>query len=277
MPNKAQFVELLAERLDGDKKKAQAALDAVIDTVYHAVSRGERVVLTGFGVFEKRERAARTARNPATGATVKVKKTSVPAFRAGAEFKAITSGAKKLAKAPAKTCGSCRQEGRRPRRRAAEGSGQEGCRPRPLRPGRRRRRRLRPRRPRAGRHPLHAAKKAAAKKAPAKKAAAKKTTARKTAAEADPLDRIQHRDEGRPQRRPSSSRSGCVVVVGGDDLAVDHRHTHQAPLRVSAWCDAVPELVDQRRDRLALAAHHGDSPGLASASSRPAVPAGPSS
>ncbi|MCW2496278.1 HU family DNA-binding protein [Jatrophihabitans sp.] len=102
MPNKAQFVEALAERLDGDKKRAAAALDAVIDTVYAAVAKGERVALTGFGVFEKRERAARTARNPATGATVKVKKTSVPAFRAGAEFKAITSGARKLAKAPAK-------------------------------------------------------------------------------------------------------------------------------------------------------------------------------
>jgi len=102
LPNKAQFVELLTERLDGDKKKAQAALDAVIDTIYHAVAKGERVVLTGFGIFEKRDRAARTARNPATGASVKVKKTTVPAFRAGAEFKAITSGAKKLAKAPAK-------------------------------------------------------------------------------------------------------------------------------------------------------------------------------
>jgi DNA-binding protein HU-beta len=102
VPNKAQFVDMLAERLDGDKKKAQAALDAVIDTVYACVSKGERVVLTGFGVFEKRDRAARTARNPATGATVKVKKTSVPAFRAGAEFKAITSGAKKIAKAPLK-------------------------------------------------------------------------------------------------------------------------------------------------------------------------------
>ena len=63
-----------------------------------AQEQGATVVLTGFGVFEKRERAARTARNPATGATVKVKKTSVPAFKAGAEFKAITSGAKKLAK-----------------------------------------------------------------------------------------------------------------------------------------------------------------------------------
>jgi DNA-binding protein HU-beta len=74
----------------------------VIDTVYALVSKGERVALTGFGIFEKRERAARMARNPATGAKVRVKKTSVPAFRAGAEFKAITSGARKLAKAPAK-------------------------------------------------------------------------------------------------------------------------------------------------------------------------------
>jgi DNA-binding protein HU-beta len=102
VPNKAQFVEALAERLDGDKKRAAAALDAVIATVYASVAKGEKVALTGFGVFEKRERAARLARNPATGASVRVKKTSVPAFRAGAEFKAITSGAKKLAKAPAK-------------------------------------------------------------------------------------------------------------------------------------------------------------------------------
>jgi DNA-binding protein HU-beta len=102
VPNKAQFIQLLAERLDGDKKRAAQALDAVIDTVYANVAKGERVALTGFGVFEKRERAARMARNPATGAAVRVKKTAVPAFRAGAEFKAITSGARKVAKAPAK-------------------------------------------------------------------------------------------------------------------------------------------------------------------------------
>jgi DNA-binding protein HU-beta len=103
VPNKAQFIQLLAERLDGDKKRAAQALDAVIDTVYANVAKGERVALTGFGVFEKRERAARMARNPATGAAVRVKKTAVPAFRAGAEFKAITSGARKVAKAPAKS------------------------------------------------------------------------------------------------------------------------------------------------------------------------------
>ena len=102
MPNKAQFIELVANRLDGDKKRAQQSVDAFIDEVQTLVARGERVALTGFGIFEKRVRAARIARNPATGAQVRVKKTAVPAFRAGAEFKAVTSGAKKLPKAPAK-------------------------------------------------------------------------------------------------------------------------------------------------------------------------------
>ena len=119
MPNKAQFIEMLAERFDGDKKRAAAALEAVIDTVYAAVAKGERVALTGFGIFEKRERAARMARNPATGAAVRVKKTAVPAFRAGAEFKAITSGARKLAKAPAKKAAAVAKKAAAPARKAA--------------------------------------------------------------------------------------------------------------------------------------------------------------
>jgi DNA-binding protein HU-beta len=147
VPNKAQFVEALAERLDGDKKRAAAALDAVIDTVYAAVAKGERVALTGFGVFEKRERAARTARNPATGAAVKVKKTSVPAFRAGAEFKAITSGARKVAAGPAKKAAAAAKA---PAKKAAAAVKKAP------------------------------AKKAPAKKAPAKKAAAKKAPAKKS-------------------------------------------------------------------------------------------------
>ncbi len=101
--NKAEFVEAVAARLEGDRKAAAAAVESVLQTIYTSVAKGERVAITGFGVFERRARAARTARNPATGATVKVKKTNVPAFRAGAEFKAIASGAKKVAKvAPAK-------------------------------------------------------------------------------------------------------------------------------------------------------------------------------
>ena len=101
--NKAQFIEALAGRLASDKKSAAKYLDAVLDEIYTVVVKGEKLALTGFGSFEKRDRAARIARNPATGASVRVKKTSVPAFRAGAEFKAIISGAKKLPKvAPAK-------------------------------------------------------------------------------------------------------------------------------------------------------------------------------
>jgi DNA-binding protein HU-beta len=102
VPNKAQFIDLLAERMGADKKTATAALDAVLDTIYAEVSKGRPVRLTGFGIFEKRDRAARMARNPATGASVRVKKTAVPAFKAGAEFKAVTSGARKVAKVPAK-------------------------------------------------------------------------------------------------------------------------------------------------------------------------------
>jgi DNA-binding protein HU-beta len=102
VPNKAQFVEALARRLDTDKKNAGKSLDAVLDEIQASVARGERVTLTGFGVFERRERGARMARNPATGAAVRVKKTHVPAFRAGAEFKAFASGARKVAKVPAK-------------------------------------------------------------------------------------------------------------------------------------------------------------------------------
>jgi DNA-binding protein HU-beta len=99
--NKAQLVEAVAERVGEDKRRAQATVEAFLDTVYRTVQKGERVAITGFGVFEKRDRAARTARNPATGAKGKVKKTSVPAFRAGQEFKNVVSGAKKLPKVTA--------------------------------------------------------------------------------------------------------------------------------------------------------------------------------
>lgn len=100
--NKSELIEAIAARLDGDRKAAATAVDGVLDEITRAVVRGERVALTGFGTFEKRVRAARTARNPATGAAIKLKKTSVPAFKAGATLKSFVSGATKLAKpAPA--------------------------------------------------------------------------------------------------------------------------------------------------------------------------------
>ncbi len=88
--NKAELIEALAARL-GDKKAASTALDAVLSEVQSAVAKGDRVAITGFGVFEKRVRAARTARNPRTGEAVKVKKTSVPTFRPGASFKEVVA------------------------------------------------------------------------------------------------------------------------------------------------------------------------------------------
>ena len=94
--NKAELVNTLAGRLGGNKKAAGEALNAVIDTVYRAVAKGEKVTITGFGSFEKVQRAARTGRNPATGQTIKVKKSVAPKFRPGQEFKNVVSGSKKL-------------------------------------------------------------------------------------------------------------------------------------------------------------------------------------
>jgi DNA-binding protein HU-beta len=103
--NKAELVKAVEDRLQTDRKTASAAVDTVIDIVVRSVAKGEKVAITGFGVFEKRRRNARTARNPATGAAVKVKATSVPAFRAGAAFKEVVSGAKKLDRVTKTTAG----------------------------------------------------------------------------------------------------------------------------------------------------------------------------
>src|SRR5262252_8380585 len=78
----------------GDRKSATAALDAVLSEIQNAVTMGDKVSIAGFGVFEKRDRAARTARNPRTGEAVKVRKTSVPAFRPGQTFKELVAAGK---------------------------------------------------------------------------------------------------------------------------------------------------------------------------------------
>ncbi|MFI1963639.1 HU family DNA-binding protein [Streptomyces pathocidini] len=140
--NKAQLVEAIADKLGG-RQNAADAVDAVLDAIVRAVVTGDRVSVTGFGSFEKVDRPARYARNPQTGERVRVKKTSVPRFRAGQGFKDLVSGSKKLPRG-----------GEVAVKKAPKGSLQVGT----------------------------AAKKAAAKKATAKKAAAKKTTAKKTTA-----------------------------------------------------------------------------------------------
>lgn len=92
--NKRDLIDAISGRM-GDRKTATEAVNAVLDTIQTAVAKGDKVAITGFGVFEKSDRPARMARNPATGAAIKVPKSSVPKFRAGADFKAIVNGAKK--------------------------------------------------------------------------------------------------------------------------------------------------------------------------------------
>ncbi|MBD0739518.1 HU family DNA-binding protein [Streptomyces sp. CBMA29] len=95
--NKAQLVEAIADKVGG-RQAAADAVDAVLDAIVRATVSGDRVSVTGFGSFEKVERPARYARNPQTGERVRVKKTSVPRFRAGQGFKDLVSGTKKLPK-----------------------------------------------------------------------------------------------------------------------------------------------------------------------------------
>ena len=95
--NKRDLIDAISERM-GDKKSASEAVNAVLETIQSAVAAGDKVAITGFGVFEKSERPARTARNPATGATINVPATSVPKFRAGADFKALVNAGKAGAK-----------------------------------------------------------------------------------------------------------------------------------------------------------------------------------
>jgi DNA-binding protein HU-beta len=85
--NKSQLIEGAADKADLSKSDVAATLDALLETIQEAVERGDKVLLTGFGTFERRERAARTGRNPQTGAEIKVPASKAPAFKPGKAFK----------------------------------------------------------------------------------------------------------------------------------------------------------------------------------------------
>ena len=99
--NKSELIDALAAQLQGSKKDATTAVDSVLDHITRSVVAGEKVALAGFGTFQRVARKARTARNPLTGAAVKVKATSVIKFKPAVQLKEVVSGARKLA-APAK-------------------------------------------------------------------------------------------------------------------------------------------------------------------------------
>jgi DNA-binding protein HU-beta len=100
--NKAEFIEVLATHFDGNKAEAARALNAVTQTITYQTASGEKVTITGFGVFEKVPRSARMVRNPRTGERKRAKATAIPRFRAGTDLKAYVSGAKKVPRATKK-------------------------------------------------------------------------------------------------------------------------------------------------------------------------------
>ncbi len=93
--NRAELVEILAAKNDLSKAAANGVLDTLIETVQTAVKKGDAVQLVGFGTFKSAKRAARTGKNPKTGAAIKIPATTVPKFSAGAAFKAAVAKKKK--------------------------------------------------------------------------------------------------------------------------------------------------------------------------------------
>ncbi|MFZ5817505.1 MAG: HU family DNA-binding protein [Bacillota bacterium] len=85
--NKQELVASVAEKAGLTKKDAEKALNAVVDSIKDALNKGDKVSLVGFGTFEVRDRAARSGRNPQTGAPIKIPAGKVPAFRPGKELK----------------------------------------------------------------------------------------------------------------------------------------------------------------------------------------------
>lgn len=90
--NKKDLVQKIAETNELTKQQAADVLDTVLDSIGDAITAGDKVQLLGFGTFEKRERPARTARNPRTGETIEIAAASVPAFKPGKALKDKVNG-----------------------------------------------------------------------------------------------------------------------------------------------------------------------------------------
>lgn len=85
--NKTEFINAIAAKEGLEKKYAEHAVNAVFSTLKEELAKGEKIQLVGFGTFEVKERAERTARNPRTGESTVVPATKVPAFKAGKALK----------------------------------------------------------------------------------------------------------------------------------------------------------------------------------------------
>jgi len=85
--NKSDLVEKMAEAADISKSAAARALDGLTDAITEGLKEGDSVSLIGFGTFTVRERAARTGRNPQTGASIEIAASKTPTFKAGKALK----------------------------------------------------------------------------------------------------------------------------------------------------------------------------------------------
>ena len=88
---KTELINAVAEKAELSKKDAEKAVSAVLEGITDALISGEKVQLVGFGTFEVRDRAAREGKNPATGETIQIEATKVPAFKAGKALKDIVA------------------------------------------------------------------------------------------------------------------------------------------------------------------------------------------
>ncbi len=85
--NKTELIDAIAAAADLPKASAGRALDAVIDSITEALTKGDQVSLVGFGTFAVKHRAAREGRNPQTGQTIQISASNVPGFKAGKALK----------------------------------------------------------------------------------------------------------------------------------------------------------------------------------------------
>ncbi len=92
--NKTELIDAIAKDSGLTRADSARSLDSLITTVQKTLKKGDKVAITGFGKFSVNRRAARTGRNPATGAAIKIKASKAPKFTAGQTLKTVVSGKK---------------------------------------------------------------------------------------------------------------------------------------------------------------------------------------
>jgi len=90
--NKSEFVDQVASRSGLARKDAASAVDAALETIEDALTRGSEVNFTGFGKFSVADRSARQGVNPATGEKIQIAASKAPKFTAGAALKSAVKG-----------------------------------------------------------------------------------------------------------------------------------------------------------------------------------------